>query len=287
MKKISIRWMGVLVACLVGQSAIAANADKNSIFTLGSLHGLFLSSRGYNLRDFIGAINLFRPQVILTEVRSEFPGPLEGSIDGGIEQSIVYAYGKLNGAEVVPVDWFDDDFLKESAQEDTQVIPGLREKALPIAKEYQRQIAIGTIFELHSQSTQSKSKQLHELDEKFGRLTWRKRNEKICKNIQASVNSLHGKRILIIFGLDHKYYIDEFLQKAQTAPVSMQAWLSESMLKKLQVPANLKDLSVENMKKSQSLLKTRLDSGFYKVDQSRLSQKLKEFDRWIDALKSI
>lgn len=45
--------------------------------------------------------------IIFTEVRPQFPGPIEGSIDGGIEQSIVYAYGKLHNIEVVPIDWFD------------------------------------------------------------------------------------------------------------------------------------------------------------------------------------
>src|SRR5437868_7058908 len=132
-----------------------ANAPKREdkmqtkeIFVLGSLHGYMLKSSGFSLHDFVAAIDSFKPQLVLTEVRAGHPGPLDGSIDGGIEQSIVYAYGQSTNVPVVAVDWFDDGFLAEMAGENAQTNPEYEKQATPPSKKYTELIKQGSYLEI-------------------------------------------------------------------------------------------------------------------------------------------
>lgn len=85
-------------------------ASKNKVSTLGTLHDIFLTNPNFGLKEFTSALYQFKPDVILSEVLTENPNAADASIDGGIEQSIVYAYAKENSIPVKPTDWFDEDF---------------------------------------------------------------------------------------------------------------------------------------------------------------------------------
>ncbi len=102
----------LLTLGLISCSNLSSEEKKeNTIFVLGPLHGYMLKNPQYTLKEFIRAIDQFHPDLILTEVRPEFPGAFEGTIDGGIEQGLVYAWGDLRDIPVVAVDWFNDDFV--------------------------------------------------------------------------------------------------------------------------------------------------------------------------------
>jgi hypothetical protein len=185
---------------------------KNSFFVLGSLHGYMLKNPQYSLREFIGAIVAFKPDLILTEVRAEHSGAAEGSIDGGIEQSIVYAFGDETNTPVIPVDWFEEPSLEISH-------PELEQEARALVGEYQKQILEGSFPELQGMKTQDLVRSIYRISEKHGEIGARQRNEKICENIKVALSDIYGKRILIIFGLDHKHFLEDWLS-AQEQDIS-------------------------------------------------------------------
>ena len=93
------------------------DAAGMTVFTLGTLHEAMLSNPNYSMLDFQKAIISYKPTYILTEVRSEYPGPIEGAIDGGIKQSLVYAIADKLGVKLIAVDWFDDALFEENSRE--------------------------------------------------------------------------------------------------------------------------------------------------------------------------
>ena len=93
----------------------------NQISTLGTLHDVRLSNPNYGIKDLMSAIEQFQPNVIISEVRPQFPSVEDATLDGGIEQALVYAYAEVQNIKVLPVDWFDDELIKEMIREEQSV----------------------------------------------------------------------------------------------------------------------------------------------------------------------
>ena len=189
----------ILTACASSKSL---ERSKNQVTVLGSLHDSMLKNPKFTLRDFTAAIDSFKPDLILTEVRPEAPGPFEGSIDGGIEQSIVYAEAEHLNAEVVPTDWFTEEYANEAMKEDSKLTPHQEKKVDQLFADYKKDIKNESILVLESSITQSKVRKIYDYYEEIGLTLSRVRNEKICKNIITTLSSISGRRVMIIFGLD-------------------------------------------------------------------------------------
>lgn len=258
------------------------SGSDNTFLVLGSLHGKMLKHPHYNLRSFVAAMEAFDPDIILTEVRPEHPGPENGSIDGGIEQSLIYAFAKVKGKQVVPVDWFDDGFLDKMNQEDSIPDPEFDRKSKPMDSKYEEVLKNGTFLELQGEGTQNLIRQIYMLQEKHGRMQSRRRNEKICENIDSSVLSINGKRVLIIFGLDHKYFIDDHLVGKQNHLVPIEQLVNSSPAS---ISSELKAQTLLNIDSAESLLRRRLTDDYYRgAMREKLRKKLESFKVWREAV---
>ncbi len=279
--KILLLFISILI--LTGCAMRGRIMQKNQISTLGSLHGYMLKNTKYTLGNFISAIYAYKPDVILTEVLPSAPGPLDGSIDGGIEQSVVYAVAASLSIEVIPVDWFDDSLIEEMSKEESKLTSEAKKEIEPYWMKYTQDFAQLSLLELNSQDTQNLVEKIYDLYEKHGLTTSRKRNDRILENIQIALKNISNKRILIIYGLDHKYFLDRELKKStELSVIEVTSWATpESVKWKGFLNPNLKKEIIENLQNSKKLLQERLKSKFYSVEMSqRLGAKLKNFESW-------
>lgn len=252
----------------------------STVYVFGSIHGNMLDQPKNSLRDFVAFIIAFKPHMILSEVRPEVPGGIEGSIDGGPEQAIVYAYAKYAAIPVIPVDWFDDHYNKELAREETEMAQTLKDKIEPLFKKFTSIVRTGTLADSQSQETQALIQQRYELIKKEGLQAFETRNLAICKNIESQIPQFHHKRVLIVFGLAHKYFIENCLRQNGIEALQFSN-LDSSGRPITAIPKDLKSEAALNFKAAKKLLGHRLRIGFYRSNIPELQDKLKEFDRWI------
>lgn len=280
---------GILMcSCATQTGKLATNSEGNQFFTLGSLHGKMIKHPKYTLKEFIGAIELFHPDLILTEVRPEFPGSAEGSIDGGIEQSIIYAIGESKGAKLIPVDWFNDAFIEGVQRENEKADPKMEDQVRPLFKSYENIFLTESFEQIHQKATSDLVRDIYTIYERNGLMLYRERNVQICKNIETAIAGVRGKRVLIIFGLDHKFFIDDFLKTSGRRVLSVEDWYNSSNVNNAPISSSLKTLSVRNLNESKQLLQKRLKEKYYnQAYHDRLGKKLNGFDSWIEAVNAL
>lgn len=262
--------------------------SKNTVSTLGSLHDLFLSNPHYGLKEFISALYQFKPDVILSEVLTENSNAGDASIDGGIEQAIVYAYAKAQAVPVKATDWFNEALIKEMFEENSKVTPKLME-TLQAMSVFRESFKTGSLLELHSEKIQDYMRELYKVYEENGLMASRKRNDRIIANIKNELAKLQRKRVLIVYGLDHKFFIDDRLKEMDSIeflPVS--SWFKSETSKVFKISESLRSDIIENLKISEALLESRLKTQDYiqELDEN-LRAKLPRFQNWISNISKL
>lgn len=249
------------------------NTDaRMTVFILGSLHDFMFENPNYSMLDFQRAIISYKPTHILTEVRSEYPGPVEGSIDGGIEQSLVYAIADKLGAKVIAVDWFDDDLIKEALTESCANKQAYEEEVRVVHEEILKHTAVADMFFWNGPEMEGLIRKQYQITEKYGFVSFLKRNKKICENIQNALDEIKSGRIMIIFGASNKYYFDDYLKgnKEIVLLTDMGDWFDPEVAGLVSFDADINTAAVNNLRKSKELLKTRLESGFYPPEYGKV-----------------
>ena len=277
-KALLISLLALLSGCASGA---VKNGDPKSIYVLGSIHGNMLDQQNNSLRDFVVALYLYEPTVILTETRPENRGAIEGTIEGGGEQSLVYAFAGLSGARVIPVDWFDDEYNRTAAGEDARMSPLLREEVAPVVARFREIVQTGTFEESQSVETQKLIRRRYDMLAREGLTSLRQRDKKICANIEAQKPRLGGERVLIVFGLAHKYALEDCLWDLSLKPLSIDRWYDATKAHLINIPMELRADAVKTQKSARDLLARRLQRNHYKTDVENMKDKLSELDAWI------
>jgi len=262
------------------------NADtRKTVFVLGTLHGGMFSNPDYSMLDFQKAIITYNPTHILTEVRSGHPGAVAGSIDGGIEQSLVYAIADRLGAEVIAVDWFDDEFIQEYLTETPMNNQAYEEEVRILSEEISHYISVADMVFWNGHKINGLLRRQDEIYEKYGLMATLKRNKRLCENIHNALEKIKSGRILIIFGAAHKYYFDDFLKENANLKLisDMADWYDPEMADRITFDEDINTAAINTLKESKELLKTRLESNFYQPEtEKRLEGKYLAIDRAIE-----
>ena len=270
---------------------VKTNDDvRKKVFVLGSLHGYMFRNPDYSMLDFQKAIISYKPTHILTEVRSEYPGPVEGSIDGGFEQSLVYAIADKLGVKVIAVDWFDDELLKEDIAESSTNNQAYEEEMRDIDEEIIKHATTADMLFWNSPEMGELMRNKYQIEEKHGFMSMLKRNKKICENIKNALEEITSGRILIIFGAAHKYYFDDYLNGNDELELltDMSDWFDSEIADEIIFDEDINVTTINNLKESKELLRTRLESGFYPPEiEKRLEGKYQAFDRVIDNFQKL
>lgn len=272
--------------CVTTEKTTSANTP-NQVFVLGSLHTGMLTQPNYTVREFVGAIDSFAPDMILTEARMNRPGPIEGSVDGGVEQSLVYAYGSLSNVPVQAVNWFADNQLELVRAENAKEPASLKKKVAPLSREYENLIRTGSFMDLQSEKTQNLVRRIYTTYEKGGSTLSLKRNKRICENVTKALKLMEGKRVVIVFGLDHKYALEDCAKAAGAKVNSASSFLTQAKLSGYKIPDPLREMSVTNIVTAGKFLRQELTKGKYRGAQRvQLEAKLSTFPDWIDSIQS-
>jgi hypothetical protein len=251
-------------------------------FVLGSLHGYMLNQPRYTLSVFLDAMHKCQPDLILTEARREQPDAANASIDGGIEQSIVYAFGETLGVPVHAVDWFDDALIQSlESEEKSPGSPELKAQLEHLFSTYMQMVNTASFVDLHSSKTQNMVRKIYSIQEQLGMVSSRRRNERICGNIVECLTGIPTRRAIIVFGLDHKYFIEDYLIGKGFGSLAAEFLFEQRFNLDDQQRISIKQRALENIIASESLLSLRLDSNYYEpLIRDRLLGKTPEFAIW-------
>jgi hypothetical protein len=272
-------WIFLVSIFLLSCATKPPRDEASVIYVLGSIHGNMLDQPKNNLRDFIAALHQFKPSLILTEARPDFPSAVEATIDGGPEQSFVYAFAKESGAKVVPVDWHNDQYNIESAKANSKMTQIIKKEIEPLLGRFLNIVQTGSFLESQSPETQNLIRKRYDILASHGISFLRKRDSNICQNIKKL--SLSNERVLIVFGLAHKYYLEDCVQEKELRPVAAEGWFDQSSARKFTPSQGLNEEAIRTLKAAKYLLGSRLKDAYYKTDVENLKEKLAEFDVWI------
>ena len=282
----------LLISSIVLSGSISAETKNmlNQVSTVGTLHDLHLENSKYGLKELISSIEQFKPDVILTEVRPEYPSVAEASIDGGIEQSIIFAYGSINSIPIIPTDWFTDDYFQLMQTEGEKVDPKEMKTLDPLFDKYRASFTTASFLELNSEENKKLVREIYAIQEKLGMKASKMRNDKICKNIKEAISKYSNKRILVVYGMDHKYYIDDYISSLKTNNqlMSVSLWFDINKVKSFQISKEFRSQIILNLNASKSLLTKRIETNYYpKLWGAKVAEKLKQFSKWEKAIGSL
>ena len=187
-----------------------------TIGLFGSLHGDEMQKKfGWDDGKSIALFDRFRPDLVCGEVRrsdyennADYQGPSE-------YRRYIIRYCQERGIPFVPCDFFRDEDV-ELARRPIEA-PDEAEKEF--GQIVQNFFAVGG-----SATPPFNSAELNEVDRKkqafqyqyapeISEIVWNQRNREIVKNIAAAVRENEGKKILVIFGAEHTYWLAEELAK--------------------------------------------------------------------------
>lgn len=260
---------------------------NTKVFNMGSLHDYMLEHPKYNLSVFLDAMKQFQPDVILSEVRQSHPGVINGSIDGGIEQSLIYAFAETFDIPVIPIDWFDDEHLKMLNEESKResLDSRVKQEIQPDFEKYVSLFKQESFETLNGPTTDTLVERIYTSRKRLGYEAAEIRNREICKNLKTAVSKYSGKKILTVFGLDHRYYLQKCSTESGAEIVKTTDFYKTNSLTEINTKIITKALF--NIQTSKQELSRRLQSNDYGHEYSaRLKNKLNTFDKWEDSVKS-
>lgn len=276
--------LSAVVGCTT--SEIKKDEKENQAFVLGSIHASLLNKPNYSLRDFMSAIDQFKPDLILTEVRTDRPGAMDGIIDGGIEQSLVYAYGNLANVPIIPIDGVDlkTPIPQLSAKQNA----ALKKRVAPLADQYRKRLATEDFLGMHSKETQNLIRKMYETYEKSGSTGSRIHNAKICENMKSSLALAQGKRVLVIFGIEHKYALEDCLRSQKAELVDAEDFFSKKTASSFAATDELKSGALTTIRASKLYLEQNLATGRIRgANRKAQEAKLESYPRWIEAISKL
>jgi len=257
---------------------------STSVTNLGSLHDLMLNNPNYSLKHFVSAILAYRPEIIYTEARVQAPGVLNATIDGGIEQSIVYALAEEIGAKVVAIDSWDKEFYDEWAKEMTlmQEDAELLSKLNPIYLKRDSLVRNASLIELNNPE-QKLARSHYKILEDYSYDLSSLRDERICHNLRSELDRQKSLRAMTIFGLDHKFRLDDCVRNHHSRLVHINEWYKGLMR---QPRRSTVKKFILNLRMSFELLKKRINENYYsRVRTESSKKKAKRFVSWIDYIE--
>ena len=84
-----------------------------------------------------------------------------------------------------------------------------------------------------------------------------------------------------MFGLDHKYFLDDCVAGPNGRVLQIDDWYP-SVKTRFGISRDIRERSAQFMRDAKSLLKKRLERGYYpKLTGERLAKKVETFDSWI------
>ena len=179
--------------------------------------GLLLEC-GWDDNKIISLIDQFNPDIICGEVRPEdyesnssYQGPNE-------YKRFIFDYCKRKNIQFAPCDWFSEETIAANQiDEMANANEGLLSSYNDIVEKY---VEVGKNSEIpfncneFNNLVRNKQEIQKKANAKIHKLVWTDRNNSIMKNIMNVISVNQNKKILIIFGAEHIYWIKDSLENS-------------------------------------------------------------------------
>jgi hypothetical protein len=259
----------------------ALAASTLDVFVVGSLHRNYLDpSWGFSLGDLRETVIALQPDLLCLEVDPRY----ENTALTGIfppEAVVLEQLAKDLSIDFACVDWRADinDYKPTSARVETLIQP-LHKRFVTNTKKYN-----GTQYQYIAGSAgQRLTRQMHETilrhDGEAADGFWVTRNTKIVENSIREARERNAKRIVLVFGMDHKYIIEEYLRRYADVRVGLvsvvkdrRSWHPSTSI------INTWQNNLDNLRKLQGSPNT--DRSVLKwIDSLKRDEELSMFIRW-------
>lgn len=189
---------------------------KTTVGLYGSVHNPeFLEKRGWN-EDKIRRLFIdFNPDIICGEVRPEDYIKTEGYRGPGEYRRFIFDLCTDYNITFCPCDSFDELTLSVSEDFDETAPRWTDIMDRYMAAGYSGRLpfnsdAFNDIVREKQNYQKTASPEAHEI-------VWERRNSNIVENILQVIHDNPGKRILVVFGAEHTYWLKEYIKQCENA----------------------------------------------------------------------
>ncbi|MBX3266366.1 MAG: hypothetical protein KF831_06620 [Acidobacteria bacterium] len=219
--------LSLFVVLIVGAPASSFAKGKSEVLVLGTLHQFHETTRGYSFADLSRIIETIKPDVLAVELT---PDALENRTEQKTKQEYqrsVFSLMEKHGYSAVPMEPAEPEYsrlvgmLRESNTE-------LREKAPQKSEAFS--VYSNQLYEylfakwtsaaaVNSPETDALFEVKHEFQNAlFGpkeEAAWNGWNSHFLKQIHAAAKKHPGKRILVLVGVEHTYWLRKELKASK------------------------------------------------------------------------
>jgi hypothetical protein len=190
------------------------------VFVLGAIHGFHLkASYGYSYADLGAQIRAMRPDLVCAEITAtDHNGDREAMFPW--EVAVVEEATRAVGATFWPADWRPDLALTEVGVLEAEMTPAEKKAFEEVYADFMPRFerAANKVFEFwHSQQTQAFAEAIHDRMIDAGTEAaagfWETRNQIIVKRCMRKATASKARRVLFVFGAEHKYAIEKYLRR--------------------------------------------------------------------------
>jgi len=225
-RKFMFLFLGILIILSISckKNTTSFDLSKSQIYVFGTLHAnhLFMELE-YSLSDLENVIHTIKPDLICFEMTPEALGKeLEGYFPP--ENAVIINYAIKNNVKYVPVDWRNELSSKENENADMpntvkDTSRKIQQKTEKIVVDYLSKNNWKGYFNFIHDNLDFRNVIKEQHDTKINMLGeeydgyWLTRNEKIVDNVVKAIQQEKAKKVLITFGLHHKYIIEDYLRE--------------------------------------------------------------------------
>ncbi|MGE0173953.1 MAG: hypothetical protein AB7T49_14245 [Oligoflexales bacterium] len=198
-------------------STLSSKTQTPEVFVLGTVHIDHLSpTMAYSFQDLIDIVTTINPDLICAEVYDrDYGTDMEGYYPP--ENPVIEFAAESIGAEFFPSDWRGSKYEDEAAYKAMTDEERQRFDALPKAHKELPADPKERLEYIHAAETQKLIRESHEIRIAAGTEVadgwWYSRNQIIVKKCMRKAQKVGAQKILFTFGADHKYIIEENVQK--------------------------------------------------------------------------
>ena len=196
------------------------SAAAPQVFVLGAIHGFHLKAGyGYSYSDLGEQIRAMKPDLVCAGITAnDHNGDREAMYPW--EVAVVEEGARAAGATFWPADWRPDFAMAEVAVLEAEMTPGEKKAFDEVYAEFMPRFekAGDQVFEFcHSPQTQALVETIHDRMIDAGTEAaagfWETRNQVIVKRCMRKAMDSQSRRVLFVFGAEHKYAIEKYLRR--------------------------------------------------------------------------
>lgn len=206
-----VRLIGLTISLVLGLSSqVILGADSTEVVIVGTLREIGAIPPGFTPGHLRALLERLKPDVLAVEAPVNVPVPLKGAPPEIVH--IIEPWAGERSIAVVPIGWNLEQFTELTANALKELQSGANSsKYLGIEQKFQRDrgelppTLQAVNSDVHHQVWRQYHRLIHELLGKDS--PWECWNAKILENVQSVIEQHPGKRVVVVIGAAHVYFL--------------------------------------------------------------------------------